>query len=106
GIEGVNCVWVLGGGAESRSVAPARFDLSAINPLEPMRRALQLTTLFPLFAVSLVFGLVGNIPGTIWVLYGQDKFQWDAEVVGLSLAAFGLCHGAAQAFLTGPIAAR
>lgn len=105
-INGVNFVLVFAVLPESRSVAPARFDLSAINPLGPMRRAAELTALLPLFAISLVFGLVGNIPGTIWVLYGQDRYQWDAVVVGLSLAAFGLCHAAAQAFLTGPIAAR
>lgn len=91
---------------ESRTIVPAPFDLFAMNPLAPMRRALGLTPLLPLFAISLIFGLVGNIPGTIWVLYGQDRFQWSSVAVGLSLASFGLCHAAAQAFLTGPIAAR
>jgi DHA1 family tetracycline resistance protein-like MFS transporter len=91
---------------ESRSLVPAQFDLFAINPLAPMRRALSLTALVPLFAISLIFGLVGNIPGTIWVLYTQDRFNWNGVMVGLSLAAFGLCHAGAQAFLTGPIAKR
>ena len=91
---------------ESRSLVPAQFDLFAINPLAPMRRALSLTALVPLFAISLIFGLVGNIPGTIWVLYTEDRFNWNGVMVGLSLAAFGLCHAGAQAFLTGPIAKR
>jgi MFS transporter, DHA1 family, tetracycline resistance protein len=105
-INAVNFALVLSILPESRSVAPARFDLSAISPLAPMRRAFGLTPLLPLFAIYLVFGLVGNIPGTIWVLYGQDRFEWNSVMVGLSLAAFGLCHAAAQAFLTGPMAAR
>ena len=91
---------------ESRELKPDQFDLFAINPLAPMRRALALTALLPLFAISLIFGLVGNIPGTVWVLYTQDKFNWDGVMVGLSLAAFGLCHAGAQAFLTGPISKR
>ena len=105
-INALNFVLVFAVLPESRAVAPGRFELSAINPLAPMRRALGMTALLPLFAISLIFGLVGNIPGTIWVLYGQDKYQWDSVMVGLSLAAFGLCHAGAQAFLTGPIAAR
>jgi MFS transporter, DHA1 family, tetracycline resistance protein len=91
---------------ESRAVRAERFDVFALNPLAPMRRAIGLTALAPLFAISLIFGLVGNIPGTVWVLYTQDKFRWDAVVVGLSLASFGLCHAGAQAFLTGPITKR
>jgi DHA1 family tetracycline resistance protein-like MFS transporter len=105
-LNAANFVLVLAVLPESRPVVPGRFDLFAINPLAPMRRAFGLTALLPLFAISLLFGLIGNIPGTIWVLYGQDRFQWNGVMVGLSLAAFGLCHAAAQAFLTGPIAAR
>jgi DHA1 family tetracycline resistance protein-like MFS transporter len=91
---------------ESRTLAPGKFDVFALNPLAPMRRALGLTALLPLFAIFLIFGLVGNIPGTVWVLYTQEKFNWNSLMVGLSLASFGLCHAGAQAFLTGPIAKR
>lgn len=91
---------------ESRALEPGQFDLFSLNPLAPMRRALSLTALVPLFAIFMIFGLVGNIPGTVWVLYTQDKFNWDAVMVGLSLASFGLCHAGAQAFLTGPISKR
>lgn len=51
-------------------------------------------------------GLVGNIPGTVWVLYGMDKFHWNGVTVGLSLATFGVCHAASQVFLVGPITRR
>jgi DHA1 family tetracycline resistance protein-like MFS transporter len=91
---------------ESRAVVTSRLELSTFNPLAPMRWAVGLKALLPLIAIYFIFGLVGNIPGTIWVLYGQDKFHWNGMMVGLSLASFGLCHAGSQAFLTGPFTAR
>ena len=38
----------------------------------------------------------------LWVLYGEDRYHWDAAMVGLSLAAFGVLHALAQALLPGP----
>jgi len=86
-------------------VIPA-FRLETLNPLGPVRWALGIKVLAPLMGMAFLFGLVGNIPGTVWVLYGEDKFHWNGLTVGLSLATFGLCHAGAQALLTGPIKAR
>ncbi len=71
-----------------------------------MRWAFGLTPILPLLGMFALFGLIGNIPGTVWVLYGQDKYQWNGMLVGLSLAAFGAWHAGSQAFLTGPVIAR
>jgi DHA1 family tetracycline resistance protein-like MFS transporter len=49
---------------------------------------------------------VGTMYGTIWALFGEDRFQWTGLMIGLSLGAFGLFHAGAQAFLTGPAVAR
>lgn len=105
-LNGVNLLLALFVLPESRVTRGAPLKLSALNPLGPMRWAFGLTALLPLIGIFFVFGLVGNIPGTIWVLYGQDKFGWDALTVGLSLAVFGVCHAGSQAFLTGPLTAR
>jgi DHA1 family tetracycline resistance protein-like MFS transporter len=91
---------------ESRVGKNERLELSSLNPLGPMKWAFTLPRLGPLLAIFLLFGLIGNIPGTVWVLYGTDKFQWNGVMVGLSLAMFGLCHAGAQAGLTGPITKR
>jgi DHA1 family tetracycline resistance protein-like MFS transporter len=89
---------------ESRTTAPvAPFKLASMNPLGPVRWALGVKALVPLMGMALLFGLIGNIPGTVWVLYGQDKFHWDGLTIGLSLANFGVCHAGSQALLTGPI---
>nr|WP_315258003.1 Tet(A)/Tet(B)/Tet(C) family tetracycline efflux MFS transporter [uncultured Duganella sp.] len=87
--------------ASKEAVAPISF-----NPLVNLRWAASFKTLLPLIGVYLVLVLVGEIGGTIWVLYGEDKFAWDALTIGISLAGFGAFHALAQAFVAGPIAER
>jgi len=77
-----------------------------LNPLASLRWALSFKALLPLLGVYVILVLVGEIGGTIWVLYGEDKFAWDALTIGLSLAGFGAFHALAQAFVVGPIAER
>lgn len=88
---------------ETRAKATGRFTLASLNPLAPMRWAFGLTMILPMLGMFTLFGLIGNIPGTVWVLYGQDKFQWNGLMVGLSLASFGAWHAGSQALLTGPL---
>jgi DHA1 family tetracycline resistance protein-like MFS transporter len=78
----------------------------SLNPLASLRWALSFKALLPLLGVYVILVLVGEIGGTIWVLYGEDKFAWDALTIGLSLAGFGAFHALAQAFVVGPIAER
>jgi DHA1 family tetracycline resistance protein-like MFS transporter len=86
---------------QKEAVAPISF-----NPLANLRWAASFKALLPLIGVYLVLVLVGEIGGTIWVLYGEDKFAWDALTIGISLACFGAFHALAQAFVAGPIAER
>ena len=50
--------------------------------------------------------MIGEVGGTIWVVYVEDKFAWDPLTVGISLALFGLFHALAQAFVAGPVSER
>jgi len=86
------------------NTAPA--ERISFNPLSNLRWAASFKALLPLIGAYVVLVLVGEIGGTIWVLYGEDKFAWDAWTIGLSLAGFGAFHAVAQAFLAGPIAER
>ncbi|MEI9901543.1 MAG: TCR/Tet family MFS transporter [Hyphomicrobium sp.] len=105
-LNGANLVLVYLLLPESRTITRTKLDLRALNPLAPLRWAFSLSALLPLVLIFGLYALIGNIPGTIWVLYGQDRFQWDTFTVGLSLAAFGVSHAVAQAFITGPLTAR
>ena len=53
-----------------------------------------------------IMQLVGQVPAALWVIFGEDRFHWDATTIGISLAAFGILHSLARAMITGPVAAR
>lgn len=81
-------------------------EMTSFNPLASLRWALSFPALLPLLGAFAVLALVGEVGGTTWVLYVQDKFAWDLFTVGISLALFGLFHAGAQGFVAGPIAER
>lgn len=89
---------------ESRKVTgSSKLDWSALNPFAPLRWAFSFRALIPLLALFFLLNAIGNVPGTIWVLYGHDKFGWDTFTIGLSLAVFGAFLVLSQAFLVGPL---
>lgn len=105
-LNAVNLVLALLILKESRTPAREPLDLKALNPFAPLRWAFSFPALAPLIAMFLIFAINGDIPGTIWVLYGAEKFGWDQLTMGASLAVFGLFAALTQAFLTGPVTKR
>lgn len=91
---------------ESHAADRKPIRLKSLNPFGSFRWALSIRALLPLIAIFFTMHLVGQIPGSIWVIYGEDTFGWDTWMVGVSLGTYGLFHAIAQAFLTGPITAR
>jgi DHA1 family tetracycline resistance protein-like MFS transporter len=91
---------------ESRVPSRAPLNWQAVNPLEPLRWAFSFPALTPLLAAFGVFALVGEIGGTLWIPYGEDRFHWSPLLLGASLALFGLFHAGCQAFLAGPVVER
>jgi MFS transporter, DHA1 family, tetracycline resistance protein len=87
---------------ESRAHQPKRIEIGRLNPFASFRWLWGRKPLLPLLTIYFIIHLVGQVPGTLWVIYGEDKFGWDAWMIGLSLATFGILHAVAQAFLTGP----
>jgi DHA1 family tetracycline resistance protein-like MFS transporter len=88
-----------------RHVQPAD-EGSFLNPLQPFHWAFSIPSLLPLLLIFVVFALIGQVGGTIWVLYGADRFAWTSFWIGLSLACFGLLHAISQAFIAGPLTER
>ncbi len=78
----------------------------ALNPLASFRWARGMTVVAALMGVFFIMQLVGQVPAALWVIFGEDRFHWDATTIGISLAAFGILHSLAQAMITGPVAAR
>ena len=84
----------------------AAFDLGVLNPFAPLKWAFSFAALIPMMAIFVIMNFVGTMYGTVWALFGEDRFQWSGLMIGLSLGAFGVFHAGAQAFLTGPAASR
>lgn len=91
---------------ESRKASDETFDIKKLNPIAPLVWLWNFKPLLPLVVVSVVFGLIAAVPGTIWVLYGADRFGWDSVHMGMSLSLFGVSGALAQAFLVGPLTKR
>jgi MFS transporter, DHA1 family, tetracycline resistance protein len=86
---------------ETRTRSTVPFQWKALNPLAPLNWLWSNKPLLPYMTVFTVFGLIAAVPGTIWVLYGADRFGWDPVAIGTSLSLFGVCMAASQAGLTG-----
>jgi DHA1 family tetracycline resistance protein-like MFS transporter len=106
-LNGLNFALALFVLPESRKGdASARFEWRSLNPFRPLGWALSFAPLLPLIAIFVIMNFVGTMYGTVWALFGEDHFHWDATTIGLSLGAFGVFHAGAQAFLTGPAVKR
>jgi DHA1 family tetracycline resistance protein-like MFS transporter len=78
----------------------------SLNPFASLAFVRGLSSIGPLITIFFLIHFVGQVPGTLWVIYCQEKFGWTALMVGVSMASFGLLHAGAQAFLTGPLTKR
>lgn len=91
---------------ESHAGERRPLSLKTLLPAASFLWARGKTAVIALMAVFFVMQLVGQVPATLWVIYGEDRYQWDAATVGISLAAFGALHALVQALATGPVTAR
>ncbi|MGK6312761.1 TCR/Tet family MFS transporter [Neorhizobium sp. DT-125] len=87
---------------ESRTPSREKIDLSALNPLRPLRWVVSVKSVLPIVFTFFIFSATGEAYGTCWALWGSDTFQWNGLWIGLSLGAFGVCQTLAQALLPGP----
>jgi len=87
---------------ESRTPSREMIDLTALNPLRPLRWVFSVKSLLPIILIFFLFSATGEAYGISWALWGSDTFQWNGVWIGLSLGAFGVCQTFAQAFLPGP----
>ncbi|AXA70376.1 Tetracycline resistance protein, class C [Achromobacter insolitus] len=91
---------------ESRSGERRPLSLKALMPASSFLWARGKPVVIALMSVFFVMQFAGQVPGTLWVIFGEDRFRWDAATVGISLAAFGALHALVQALATGALTAR
>jgi DHA1 family tetracycline resistance protein-like MFS transporter len=91
---------------ESNQNRTTRLDARKFNAFAALHRLSGRPPLLPLVGVFAVVALVSQVPGSLWILYGQQRYGWSAFVAGMSLACYGALHAISQAFVTGPLVAR
>ncbi|CAM3137910.1 TCR/Tet family MFS transporter [Asticcacaulis taihuensis] len=94
------CLFVL---PESRVTEPTAEKL---NPLAPLTSITAFRGIVALLLAGGLFAIIGEIGGSVWVLYVENRYNWQGLTVGVSLTLFGFFHALAQAFLVGPITRR
>lgn len=91
---------------ESHAGERRPLSLKALMPASSFLWTRGRTVVIALMAVFFLMQFVGQVPATLWVIYGEDRYQWDAATVGVSLAAFGALHALIQGLATGPVTTR
>lgn len=87
---------------ESRTPSREKLNLSALNPLRPLRWVYSMKGLLPIILTFFILSATGEAYGICWALWGHDAFQWNGFWIGMSLGMFGLCQTLVQIFLPGP----
>lgn len=78
-----------------------RFCWKRANPLGALIKIRRLPGLGRLLAVFFLYQLSFNVYPIIWSFFTTARFGWDASMIGLSLAAFGISMAVIQGGLIG-----
>ncbi len=75
------------------------------NPLGGLASLRGLPGMGRLLLMALLYGIAFNAYPAVWAFFGRERFGWDAGMIGISLAAFGLGAAITQGVLIRPILA-
>jgi DHA1 family tetracycline resistance protein-like MFS transporter len=75
------------------------FDWKRANPAGALKNIGKLPGVRPLLMVMLAYQIANFTYPAVWAYYTQGAFGWDARMVGLSLAGYGVAIAVVQAGL-------
>jgi len=73
-----------------------RFDWRRANPAGGLMKIGELPGVGPLLAVMLAYQISNFVYPAVWAYWAQTAFGWDAGLVGLSLATYGVAMAVVQ----------
>lgn len=79
------------------------FDWRRASPFGAFKQMRKLPGLMPMLMVFLLLSIAFFVYPSIWAFFGRAQFNWDARMVGMSLAAYGLGIVIIQGVLIRPI---
>jgi MFS transporter, DHA1 family, tetracycline resistance protein len=81
----------------------SRFDWRQANPIGALRLVGSYRNVLGLVAVLFLYRVAHDVQPSMWVLYTDYRYHWDARTVGLMLALMGVLGAITSATLVGPI---
>lgn len=106
-LAGLNVLWgyfVLPESLKPENRSP--FKLKQANPLGALNFLRSDKPLMTLAGVNFMTQLAHQIYPALWVLYTSYRYQWDAMMVGITLAVSGVLSMLVQTFLVSPVVKR
>lgn len=82
------------------------FEWRRANPFGAFQQMKKLPGLMPMLLVFLLLSIAFFVYPSVWAFFGRAQFNWDARMVGMSLAAYGLGIVIIQGALIRPILRR
>lgn len=82
------------------------FEWRRANPFGAFAQMKRLPGLLPMLMVYLLLSIAFFVYPSVWAFFGRAQFDWDARMVGLSLAAYGFGIVIIQGLLIRPILKR
>lgn len=83
-----------------------KFEWKRANPFGAFKQMKKLPGIVPMLLVFLLLSIAFFVYPAIWAFFGRAQFDWDARMVGMSLAAYGLGIVIVQGLLIRPILVR
>jgi MFS transporter, DHA1 family, tetracycline resistance protein len=82
------------------------FEWKRANPLGALLQVRKLTGVLPLAIIYFVWQLSSIVYPMVWSYFVMAKFGWSGQMVGISLAAVGVCMAAANIIVMPKVAPR
>lgn len=75
------------------------ISLARANPLGAFRHVSRLPGIRPLIAVFFLYNLALYVYPSIWAYFTQSRFGWGPDIIGISLAIYGVTSALVQTLL-------
>lgn len=87
------------------SLAPEkrrRFEWRRANPFGVFRVFASYGSVLPLLGVLAIYFFGSTVYPAIWAFWGSARFGWSEGMIGVTLAAYGVCSAVVQGGFSGP----
>lgn len=78
------------------------FDFARANPVGTFKVFASYPNILPLSLLLAIYFFASSVYPAGWAFWGNAKYNWEPQTIGLTLACFGIVMAFVQGVLTGP----